>query len=80
MSDELVAQALTGPKTQAKPLSSTVPRDDGAGTYTAESAAAWSTHPPGRITVRPNGIRIEVRTYDVDGSVRDLPVNAIVAC
>jgi hypothetical protein len=36
--------------------------------------------PAGQITVRPNAIRIEVHTYDVDGSVRDLPVNAIVAC
>jgi hypothetical protein len=36
--------------------------------------------PPGRITVRPNGTRVEVHTYDVDGSVRDLPFNVIVAC
>ena len=36
--------------------------------------------PAGRITVRPNGTRIEVNTYDVDGSVRDLPFNVIVAC
>ena len=36
--------------------------------------------PAGRITVRPNGIRVEVHTYDDDGSVRDLPFNVIVAC
>ena len=36
--------------------------------------------PAGRITVRPNGIRVEVHTYDVDGTVRDLPFNVIVAC
>jgi hypothetical protein len=26
------------------------------------------------------GIRVEVHTFDVDGSVRDLPFNVIVAC
>jgi len=36
--------------------------------------------PAGRITVRPNGARIEIHTFDVDGSVRDLPFNVIVAC
>jgi hypothetical protein len=36
--------------------------------------------PPGRITVRPSGTRVEVHTYDADGSVRDLPFNVIVAC
>jgi hypothetical protein len=36
--------------------------------------------PAGRITVRPNGTRIEVHTFDVDGGVRDLPFNVIVAC
>jgi hypothetical protein len=40
-----------------------------------------TTNPPaGRITVRPNGTRIEVHTFDFDGSVRDLPFNVIVAC
>ena len=43
-------------------------------------AAAVVDPPAGRITVRPNGIRVEVHTYDVDGSVRDLPFNVIVAC
>ena len=79
MSDELVAQALTGPKTQAKPLSSTVPRDDSRHLHRRVGGSVVDP-PAGRITVRPNGIRIEVRTYDVDGSVRDIPVNAIVAC
>jgi hypothetical protein len=36
--------------------------------------------PPGRITVRPVDTRVEVHTYDVDGSVRDLPFNVIVVC
>jgi hypothetical protein len=36
--------------------------------------------PPGRITVRPSGTRIEVHTYDENGAVRDLPFNVIVAC
>jgi hypothetical protein len=36
--------------------------------------------PPGRITVRPNGTRIEVHTYDENGAVRDLPFNLIVTC
>lgn len=36
--------------------------------------------PPGRITVRPNGARVEVRTYDSDGTPRGLPFNLIVAC
>jgi hypothetical protein len=36
--------------------------------------------PAGRITVRPSGTSVEVHTYDVDGSVRDLPFNVIVTC
>ena len=36
--------------------------------------------PPGRITVRPNGARVEVRTYDSDGTPRGLPFNLIVVC
>jgi hypothetical protein len=36
--------------------------------------------PPGRITVRPSGTSVEVHTYDVDGTVRDLPFNVIVVC
>lgn len=36
--------------------------------------------PAGRITVRPNGSRVEVRTFDENGAVRDLPFNVIVAC
>jgi hypothetical protein len=36
--------------------------------------------PPGQITVRPNGARVEVRTYDSDGTPRGLPFNLIVVC
>jgi hypothetical protein len=36
--------------------------------------------PPGRTTVRPSGHGIEVRTYDTDGTPRDLPFNVILAC
>jgi hypothetical protein len=36
--------------------------------------------PPGRITVRPSGTRVEVHTYDENGAVRDLPFNVIVVC
>lgn len=36
--------------------------------------------PPGRTTVRPNGTGIEVRTFDVDGTQRDLPFTVLVAC
>ena len=36
--------------------------------------------PPGRITVRPSGARIEVHTYNDTGAVSDLPFNLIVAC
>jgi len=36
--------------------------------------------PAGRITVRPSGTRVEVRTYDEAGAVKDLPFNVIVAC
>jgi hypothetical protein len=36
--------------------------------------------PPGRMTVRPSGARIEVHTYDENGAVRDLPFNVIVVC
>jgi hypothetical protein len=39
------------------------------------------TEPPaGRVTVRPNGANVEVRTFDVDGTARDLPFNLLVAC
>src|SRR3954469_3731115 len=36
--------------------------------------------PPGRATVTPELGGLIVRTYDVDGSVRDLPFNVMVAC
>lgn len=36
--------------------------------------------PAGRITVRPNAGGVEVRTFDVDGSARDLPFSLLVAC
>ena len=36
--------------------------------------------PAGRITVRPAGRGIEVRTYGADGAPTDLPFNVLVAC
>jgi hypothetical protein len=39
------------------------------------------TDPPaGRATVSPEPGGIIVRTYDTDGSVRDLPFNVVIAC
>lgn len=35
---------------------------------------------PGRITVGAEGPNVAVRTFDVDGSVRDQPFNVIVVC
>ena len=35
---------------------------------------------PGRITVANDGPSLAVRTFDVDGSVRDQPFHAIVVC
>jgi hypothetical protein len=51
-------------------------------TATLASVPGGSTvdPPPGRITVRPSGTRVEVHTYDENGAVRDLPFNVIVAC
>ena len=34
----------------------------------------------GRITVGAEGTNVAVRTFDVDGSVRDQPFNVIVVC
>lgn len=36
--------------------------------------------PAGRATVRPNAAGIEVRTFDVDGTARDLPFTVLVGC
>lgn len=36
--------------------------------------------PPGRVTVRPNGTGIEVRTFGINGQAERLPFNLIVAC
>jgi len=36
--------------------------------------------PPGRITVAEDGGKVAVRTYDVDGSARDLPFHVLAAC
>src|SRR4051794_546967 len=36
--------------------------------------------PPGRATVSPETGGLIVRTFDVDGSIRDLPFNVLVAC
>jgi hypothetical protein len=36
--------------------------------------------PAGRATVSPEPGGILIRTYDVDGSVRDLPFNVVIAC
>jgi hypothetical protein len=41
---------------------------------------AVSDPPAGRATVSPAPGGIIVRTYDIDGSVRDLPFNVVVAC
>ena len=41
---------------------------------------AVSDPPAGRATVSPELGGIIVRTYDVDGSIRDLPFNVVVAC
>jgi hypothetical protein len=35
---------------------------------------------PGRISVGTEGANLVVRTFDVDGSVKDQPFNAIVVC
>ena len=35
---------------------------------------------PGRITVGAEGANVAVRTFDVDGSVKDQPFNVIVVC
>lgn len=53
---------------------------EASATLASVPGGAVTDPPAGRITVRPNGIRVEVHTYDVDGSVRDLPFNVIVAC
>ena len=36
--------------------------------------------PAGRITVAEDGGKVAVRTYDVDGSARDLPFHVLAAC
>src|SRR4051794_12295450 len=51
-------------------------------TVTLASVAGGVTAdpPPGRATVSPETGGLVVRTYDVDGSVRDLPFNVMIAC
>ena len=60
------------------------PRDvsgcEAVATLASVSGGTTVDPPPGRITVRPSGTRVEVRTYDETGAVRDLPFNVIVAC
>jgi hypothetical protein len=49
-------------------------------TLAAVPGGAVTEPPAGRVTVRPNGVNVEVRTFDVDGTPRDLPFNVVVAC
>src|SRR5256885_4297543 len=46
----------------------------------APNGSALETPPAGRITVGLDGPRVAVRTFDTDGSVKDLPFSVIVAC
>lgn len=46
----------------------------------AQNGPVLEQPPAGRITVGTDGPRLAVRTFDVDGSVRDLPFSVIVAC
>lgn len=53
----------------------------GAAVTLAKVAGGAVVDPPaGRVTVSPDGDGILVRTFDVDGSVRDLPFNVVIAC
>lgn len=45
-----------------------------------QNGPALEEPPAGRATVGVDGSRVAVRTFDVDGTVRDLPFNVIVAC
>jgi hypothetical protein len=49
-------------------------------TLAAVPGGAVTEPPAGRVTVRPNGANVEMRTFDVDGTPRDLPFNVVVAC
>jgi hypothetical protein len=51
-----------------------------AATLASVPAGAVADPPAGRTTVSPEAGGILVRTYDVDGTVRDLPFNVVVAC
>ena len=51
-----------------------------AATLSAVPGGAVTDPPAGRITVRPSGRALEVRTYDVDGTARSLPFNVLVGC
>jgi hypothetical protein len=46
----------------------------------AQNGSALETPSAGRITVGLDGPRVAVRTFDSDGSVKDLPFSVIVAC
>jgi hypothetical protein len=45
-----------------------------------QNGPALEEPPAGRVTVGTDGPRVAVRTYDADGSVKDLPFDVIVAC
>ena len=51
-----------------------------AASLAAVPGGAVTNPPAGRATVAPEPGGLIVRTYDVDGSVRDLPFNVVVAC
>jgi hypothetical protein len=51
-----------------------------AATLASVPGGAVADPPAGRATVSPEAGGILVRTYDVDGSVRDLPFNVVIAC
>jgi hypothetical protein len=46
----------------------------------AQNGPMLEQPPAGRITVGTDSTRAAVRTFDVDGSVRDLPFNVVVIC
>ena len=46
----------------------------------AQNGSALETPPAGRLTVGLDGPRVAVRTFDTDGSSKDLPFSVIVAC
>ena len=46
----------------------------------AQNGPTVESPPAGRVTVGVDGPRIAVRTFDADGSVRDLPFSLLVSC